>query len=350
MRRLRVLVLMHEELVPPEDRSERGSAIPPWRTEHDVLTALSELGHDVRECGVHDDLDVLRSALDGHDPHVTFNVLEEFHGVATYPQAVIGWLELVRRATTGCNARGMLLAHDKLLTKSVLEWHGIPTPRCAAFPLGGPPRRPRDLRFPLVVKSIDEEASLGISRASVVQDEARLAERVAYMHGTFGTGVLAEEYVEGRELYVGLIGNSRVEVLPTWELSFDDWPDGAPRIATERVKWDAEYQKRRGIRSGRAGDLPPDVAREIERTCRRAYRALGLSGYARIDLRLDSAGKLWVLEANANPDLARDEDFAQSALAAGLAYPALIQRILNLALAWRPKWRDGIPARSAAAR
>src|SRR5688572_21220378 len=201
MKRLRVLVLMHEELVPPEDRSARdGERIVPWRTEHDVLASLAELGHDARVAGVHDELDVLRAALDDFDPHVTFNVLEEFHGVATYPQAVIGYLERVRRAFTGCNPRGMLLAHDKLLTKGVLEWHGIATPRRAAFPLGAPVRKPRELRYPLLVKAVDEEASLGISRASLVHDADQLLERVAFMHGSFGAGVLAEEYVDGREL------------------------------------------------------------------------------------------------------------------------------------------------------
>jgi D-alanine-D-alanine ligase len=338
MRRLRVLVLMHEDLVPPEDRSARhGERIVPWRTEHDVLAALDELGHETRAAGVHDDLGVLSDAIARFDPHVVFNVLEEFHGVASYPQAVIGYLELLRRPFTGCNPRGMLLARDKLLTKAVLAWHGIATPCCAAFPLGAPVREPRAPRYPLLVKAVDEEASLGISRASLVHDGGRLVERVEYMHATYGAGVIAEEYVDGRELYVGVIGNSRLDVLPIWELSFDDWPDGAPRIATERVKWNAAYQKRRGIRSAAAAGLPGELAREIEGIARRTYRALGLSGCARIDLRLDRDGKVWVLEANANPDLASDEDFAQSALAAGIEYPALIQRILNLALAWRPR-------------
>ncbi|MCC7011217.1 MAG: ATP-grasp domain-containing protein [Planctomycetes bacterium] len=341
MRKLRVLVLMHQDLIPPADRSARqGPAIVPWRTEHDIMSALESLGHEVRPIGVHDDLQVLRAALEEWNPHVTFNVLEEFHGVALYGQAVISFLELMRRAYTGCNPRGLMLAHDKLLTKKILSWHRIRTPRCATFPIAAQPRRPRRIGYPLLVKSAVEDASLGISQASIVHSDEKLLERVHYMHTTFGTDVLAEEYIEGRELYVGVLGNSKLEALPIWEMTFNDWPEDQPRIATERVKWSAAYQKRRGIRTGLAQDLAPELTRTIQRTCKQVYRALSLSGYARIDLRLDAQGRVWVIEANANPDLARDEDFAESALPAGLAYPQLVQRIVNLALAWRPAWKQ----------
>jgi D-alanine-D-alanine ligase len=341
-RKLRVLVVMHEDLVPPEDRSARaGPAIVPWRTEHDVLAALGELGHEARPLGLRDDLQVLRRALDEFEPHLTFNLLEEFHGVALYGAAVLSFVELSRRAYTGCNPRGLMLAHDKLLTKKILAWHRVRTPRGHFFPFGQPIRTPRAVRYPLLVKSTVEDASLGISQASVVHGEEKLLDRVLYMQETYGTDVLAEEYIDGRELYVGLIGNARVSELPVWEMSFEDWPEDAPRIATERVKWSAAYQRKRGIRTGLAENLEPKVRRDITRTCRAVYRALGLSGYARIDLRLDAQGQVWVIEANANPDLARDEDFAASAAAAGLPYPELVQRILNLGLAWRPAWKQG---------
>ena len=304
------------------------------------MSALAELGHDARPVGVHDDLRVLRDALDGFDPHVTFNVLEEFNGATHYGHAVVTFLELVRRAYTGCNPRGLLLAHDKLLTKKLLDWHGIRTPRGRLFPCGAPPPHAKPLGFPLLVKSASEDASLGIAQASVVHSAEKLAERVHFMHAHYGTDVLAEEYIEGRELYVGLVGNARAEPLPIWELSFADWPADAPRIATERVKWSAKYQRRRQLRTARAQGLSARVEREIASTCRAVYSALSLSGYARIDLRLDTQGRVWVIEANPNPDLARDEDFADSARAAGLEYPALVQKILNLALAWRPAWKQ----------
>ena len=340
-RKLRVLVLMHEDLVPPADVSGLSQAeMAPFKTEYDVLWALGELGHTARALGVHDDLSVLRDAIGEFRPHVTFNVLEEFHGVTMYGQAVISYLELMRTAYTGCNPRGLMLAHDKLLTKKILAYHRLPTPRAAVFPLGMKVRPSKKLSYPLIVKSTFEDASLGISQASVVHDEERLVERVHFMHERFGTDALAEEFIEGRELYVGLLGNHRVQSLPIWEMKFNKWSEGAPRIATEKVKWDYKYQLEHDIQTEAADALPPGVERKIVHIARQVWKVLGLSGYARLDLRLTEDGQVYVIEANANPDLAHDEDFAKSAAAAGLAYPQLIERILKLGLSWRPKWKD----------
>jgi len=339
-RKLRVLVVMHEDLVPPDDRSARsGPAIVPWRTEHDVLVALGELGHEARPLGLRDDLQVLRSALDEFEPHLTFNLLEEFHGVALYGAAVLSFVELSRRAYTGCNPRGLMLAHDKLLTKKILAWHRVRTPRGHFFPFGQPIRAPRGARYPLLVKSAVEDASLGISQASVVHGEEKLLDRVLYMQETFGTDVLAEEYIDGRELYVGLIGNARVSELPVWEMTFEDWPEDAPRIATERVKWSAAYQRKRGIRTGLAENLEPKVRRDIARTCRAVYRALGLSGYARVDLRLDERGEPFIIDVNPNPDISPTAGFHLAAERAGLSYPELVERVVHSALS-----RHGEPA------
>jgi len=340
MKKLRVMVLMHEELVPPEDAAD----LPPeqtqeFKTERDVLWALDRLGHERLALGVHSDLAVIRQALQDFRPHITFNVLEEFHGVSLYGGLVIGHLELLRAAYTGCNPRGLMLAHDKILTKKILAYHRIPTPRFALFPLGARVRRPQRLAFPLIVKSSVEDASLGIAQASVVHNDEKLAERVAFMHETYGTDVMAEEFIEGRELYVGVLGNERLQLLPVWEMTFANWEEGQPRIATARVKWDLEYQKKKGIDTAAAKNLPEGVARAIERNAKLAYRALGLSGYARFDMRLAPDGTLHVIEVNANPDLARDEDFALSAAADGLAYPELVARILSLGLAYRPLWK-----------
>src|SRR5690606_11621480 len=240
------------------------------------------------------------------------------------------------------------LAHDKLLTKKILAYHRVPTPRCAFYPGGARVRPVRRLRFPLIVKSSFEDASLGIAQASVVSSPEKLVERVRFMHERFGTDAIVEEYVEGRELYVGVIGNRRLQTLPVWEMTFNRWAEGAPRIATEKVKWDRAYQRAHDIKTGPAQGLDRAVVTRIERISRQVYRALGLSGYARIDLRLGPDDKVWVLEANGTPDLARDEDFAESARAAGIEYPALIQRILNLGLSWRPKWKEVAAAEPAA--
>jgi D-alanine-D-alanine ligase len=340
MKKLRVLVLMHEDLVPPpslDGLSEK--EISPFKTEDHVIRGLRELGHEVRPLGVHSDLGVIRDAITQFKPHITFNVLEEFHGTSVYGQHVISYLELLRQPYTGCNPRGLMLAHDKVLTKKILSYHRLPIPRFAVFPMGGRTRRPKRLGFPLLVKSTFESASLGISQASVVHSDEKLLERVAFMHESFGTDAMAEEYIEGRELYLGLLGNSRLEALPIWEMTFEKWDEDTPRIATAKVKWDLDFQKRHGIDTRAAKELPDGLEREIPRICRLAYRSLGITGYARADLRLTPDGKVFLIETNANPDLARDEDFSRSAAAAGTDYPALLQRILKLGLAYRPAWK-----------
>ena len=169
-----------------------------------------------------------------------------------------------------------------------------------------------------------------------MEDDGKLKERVAFIHDSVGTGALVERYIEGRELYVGVLGNGQLQVLPVWELKLDKLPDDARRIATERVKWSRKYQDKYGITSENAKNLPVGKAEEIRHLAKRVYRALGLSGYARIDLRMDAEGGLYVLEANPNPQIARDEDFADSAKSAGYAYEDLLQELLNAGLRWRP--------------
>ena len=170
----------------------------------------------------------------------------------------------------------------------------------------------------------------------MVEDDARLEERVRFIHESIGTPALVEEYVEGRELYVGILGNQRLQVLPTWELDFSGLPEEARRIATERLKWSMSYQKKHGITTGAAKDLPEPLVRRIGELCKRVYRSLMLSGYARIDLRLADDGRVVVLEANPNPQLAYGEDFAEAAETAGVDYGPLLERIMALGLAWEP--------------
>jgi len=337
-KKLKVLVLMHDDLVPPEDitgLSEKETA--DYRTEWDVIQTLGELGHEVHKLGVGSDLGPVRDAFAKLEPDIAFNLLVHFHGVAVYDQHVVSYLELLRKRYTGCSPRGLMLARDKSLSKQLMAFHRIPVPHHAVFPLGKKPRRPRKLAFPLVVKSLYEEASLGISQASLVTSDEKLIERVEFMHETFGVDVIAEQYIEGRELYVGVVGNQRLHAFPVWELILDNLPDNAPRIATEKVKWDLAYQKKYHIDST-AAELPPGVAEQITKLCTSVYRTLKMTGYARMDLRLTPDGKVFVLEANPNPDLQRAEDFAQSALKEGVEYPVLIQRILNLGMSYQAEW------------
>jgi len=333
MRKKRILAIMHEDLVPPESiEGLSEEQIEPFKTEYDVTAALHNLGHEVISLGVGSDLGVLRRAIAEHKPNIVFNLLEEFAGEAVFDANVVSYLELLRIPYTGCNPRGLMLARDKALSKTILGYHRISVPDFAVFSRDRKVRRPARLQFPLIVKSISEEASLGISQASIVEDDRKLEERVAFIHKRVGTDAIAEAYIDGREFYVGVLGNQRLQVLPVWELLFRNMPEDIPRIATARVKFDMTYQKKRGITTERARDLPEEVIDRIIKMCKRIYRYLGLCGYARIDLRMTADGKIYVLEANPNPQLALDEDFADSAHAAGIEYDQLCQRIVNLGL------------------
>ena len=336
MKRSRILVLMHEDLVPPDSLNGQDVTRAEWKTEYDVVSTLRKLGHDVKPLGVKSDLGVLRSAIEDWKPHIAFNLLEEFDGVAVYDQNVVSYLELLHVPYTGCNPRGLMLARDKVLSKKLFSFHRIPFPDFMVVPQGRMVKRPKWLSFPLIVKSVTEEASLGISQASIVQDDDKLKERVEFIHTSIGTGALIEQYIEGRELYVGELGNGHMHVLPVWELMMDKLPDDARRIATERVKWSRTYQDKYGIRSGEARNLPEEKAEENQHLAKRVYRVLGLSGYARIDVRMDAEGRVYVWEANPNPQIAHDEDFADSAEKAGYAYKDLLQELLNIGLRWRP--------------
>ena len=339
-RKLRVLVLMHEDLVPPESVAGYDEKqIAQWATEYDVIAGLQELGHDVYQLGVGSDLRPIREAFAELKPHLAFNLLVHFHGVGVYDQHVVSYLELLKKRYTGCNPRGMMLARDKAISKQILAYHRIRAPRFQVMPTGRRVKRSKRLRFPLLVKSLNEEASLGLSQASVVTSDERLEERVAFMHDSFAVDVIVEEYVEGRELYVGVTGNQRLETFPVWELTLGSLPDSAPRIATAKVKWDLDYQRKYRIATRVAAGLSGEVVRDIQRLCGRVYRALYLSGFARMDLRLSETGQVYVLEANPNPDLKRGDDFADSAAAHGLSYPELLQRILSLGMGYQAEWR-----------
>jgi D-alanine-D-alanine ligase len=336
--KLRILALVHRHLIPPDVVPEGTDIVSaPWRTEYDVISTLRALGHEVRALGVHDDLGDIRRASEDWKPHIAFNLLEGFDDITIFDQNVVSHLELLKLAYTGCNPRGLLLARDKSLSKKLLAYHRIAVPEFEVFRIGRPIRRPKRLAFPLMVKSLTQEASIGISQASVVESEEKLKERVAFIHESIGTAAIVEQYIEGREIYVGILGNQVLQSLPVWELFFTNMPPDAKRIATDRVKWSVKYQKKYGIESGLAHELPEGVTERIQHLCKRAYRALELSGYARVDLRLDDAGNVWVIEANPNPQIARGEDFAASAEKVGISYESLLQRIVNLGLRWQPE-------------
>ena len=342
MKPSRVLVLMHESLVPPaslEGLSDK--EIDEFRTEYDVTATLGKAGHEVKALGLGDNLAELRSVVTEWKPDVAFNLLEEFQGIVTYDQYVVAFLELMKLPYTGCNPRGMMISRDKALSKQILAYHRIPTPGFAVFRKGQRYRIPRRLKYPLFVKSATEDASFGISQASVVPDLERLKERIQFIHEQTNSDALVEEYIEGRELYVGILGTERLRSLPVWEMDFGTLPDVMAGIATRKVKWDRQYQKKHGIRTGAAQNLPDGCAAYLDKLSKRIFRALYLSGYARMDFRMRPDGSVFVLEANCNPNISREEDFADSAQAAGLEYPALLEQIIRVGNNYQAAWRAG---------
>jgi D-alanine-D-alanine ligase len=333
MKKLRVLVLMHPDHVPPDSLEglspQEALAL---KAEYDIVKCLQKLGHEARPLGVQDEFLPIRDAVEEFKPHVVFNLLEEFHHNVLFDQNVVSLLELLRVPYTGCNPRGLVLARSKSLSKKLLAYHRIPIPDFLVIPKGHRTRRPKKLEFPLIVKSLMEHASYGISQASKVEDDERLSERVNFVHESIGTDAIAERFIEGREIYVGVLGNDRLVALPPIELVFENMPANAALIATAKVKHDLAYQAKRGIALKAVEGLQPEVMERIARLAKRIYRTLELDGYARIDFRLSSDNVPYFLDANPNPDISDGEELASAAAMVGMNYGDLVSRIVSFGL------------------
>jgi D-alanine-D-alanine ligase len=296
-----------------------------------VLEALRSLGHVVEHLAIFDDLDLLRQKLQSFDPDVIFNLADQFKNNRAFDQNIVSFLEMQGLPFTGCGSTGLTLCKHKGISKKILGYHRIRVPDFVTVARGKRFARPKRLKFPILVKPLKEEASLGISQASFVESDEQFKERVQYIHEKLDCDVIAEEYIEGRELYVSTLGNHRLRVFPIRELVFKEVPPDEPKIATYRAKWDEEYRKRWGLQNQFAEGLDPGLIVDIEQTCKRIYHLLTIDGYARLDLRVTATNEVYFIEANPNPILAQDEDFAQSAMKAGMAYPHLVDRIVRIA-------------------
>lgn len=303
-----------------------------WKTEANVMAALGQLGYTAEHLAIFDDLDLLRQKLENFGPDVLFNLVEQFKNNPGFDQNIVSLLEMQGVPFTGCGATGLVLCKHKGISKKILGYHHIHVPNFVVIPRGQRMARLKRPKFPLLVKPVKEEASYGISQASFVETDEQFRERVAFIHEKHDSDVIAEEYIEGRELYVSLMGNLRLTVFPIRELVFREVPPNEPKIATYKAKWNDEYRKRWGLMNQFADSLDPALVAHIEETCKRIYRLLTIEGYARIDLRLTPANEVYFIEANPNPHLAADEDFALSADKAGLPYPQLIDRIIRLGM------------------
>lgn len=300
------------------------------KTEANVMAALSKLGHISDHLAIFDNLDLLRQKLERFDPDVIFNLADQFNNNRAFDQNIVSFLEMHGLPFTGCGSTGLTLCKNKGISKKILGYHRIHVPNFVTIARGKRITRPKHLNFPILVKPLKEEASLGISQASFVENDDQFKERVQFIHEKYDNDVIAEEYIDGRELYVAILGNHRLEAFPIRELVFKEVPPDEPKIATYKAKWDEEYRKRWGLKNQFAQNLDPALVREIQQTCKRIYHLLTIDGYARIDLRVTADNRVYFIEANPNPILAEEEDFAQSASKAGMAYPQLIDRILRL--------------------
>jgi D-alanine-D-alanine ligase len=302
--------------------------------EYQIGNALRECGHQVRLLGVSDDLEYLVRELAEWRPDLVFNGAEAFRGNESLEYLLPGLLEAEGYRYTGAPPLALQVTRNKAISKKILAYFGIQVPGFVSYRLQEEVDAAPELTFPLIVKPLQADASAGIAHASVVQDVSSLAERVAFIHERFGQGAIAEEFVDGRELYVSILGNGEsLEILPITEMVFDKRRTRPEeRIATQAAKWDESYRERRGIRNVLARPLARSVRERINETCRTAYRALWLRDYARLDLRVTEDGKVWVLEANANPFISYGHDMANAAAKAGMKYCNFIQRIVEAAV------------------
>ena len=328
--RLHVLVLVDPATIPSDDtqfRKTAGQAV----TEYHVCEALRCLGHRVSVLGMEYDIASVVRAVVGYSPDLIFNLTEQFCGDRQFDKNIAGLLEMLDIPFTGTGAMGLLLCRDKRLCKQLLTLHKIRVPDFLSLPYGRAIRIPKKLAFPRVVKPAFEDSSEGISNASIVYDEQALRERAAFIHERWEQAVIAEEFIAGRELYVSILGNKRLTVLPPRECFFNAGNNEGPAILTYRCKWDDAYREKWKITFGFA-ELEASVLRDVERISKRAYRVLQLQDYARIDMRLSPEKKLVVLEANPNPDIAYGEEVAEAANCAGFDYETLLDKIIRMAL------------------
>jgi D-alanine-D-alanine ligase len=299
--------------------------------EDEVAEALVKLGHQATLHVLDGSLKTLH-ALARIDCDLVFNLAESFAGNDTADYCIAAYLELIDKRFTGSGSHGLLYAQDKGVAKKILEFHGIHTPVFARS-YRGRLDFSHDLEFPVIVKPAREDGSIGIEFNAVVSSIRELMERIDWLHAHFDSPVLIEEYVEGREMYVGILGNENPIALPVVELDLSKLPEGRPRIAGAEVKWAKGTGAYRDTKSIVPDDLSDETVSQLQTTALAAYQALELRDYARIDMRLRPDGRVAVIEANPNPWLASKAEFAMAARKAGRTYSQLVEEIVDLSLA-----------------
>jgi D-alanine-D-alanine ligase len=327
----------HEARMHVETAASYGDEAMP---EYQVAHALRARGHEVYLVGSQHDPSYVTQFLSQRPVDIVFNVTEGFRHADDLDFLVPAMLEAEGQPYTGATPQSLILTRNKAISKKILRHHGVLVPQFESWRIGEKVPSKIGPTFPMIVKPLRLDASVGISKSSVVHDRDELAERVAFIHERVGDAAIAEQFVEGRELYVSVMGNGRtLEILPVVEMVFDSKVPPEARIATHAVKWDSDYCERNGIRTTLARRLSKVAMERIHHACRTAYHALWLRDYARFDLRLDDEDRVWLIEANANPYICDGHEIAKAARKAGMDYPTLVERIVKIA---RKRYKNGL--------
>jgi D-alanine-D-alanine ligase len=335
MGKLKIVVLYDRVLVDESEEQAASDKSPVVRTldkkevEEEVAEVISKLGHEP----VMYELDGTQKSLLGlakAECDLVFNLAESFADDDTADFKIAAFLELLGKKYTGTGTHGLMLAQDKAVAKKIFAFHGIHTPTFAKS-FRGRLDFSHDLQFPVIVKPAREDGSIGIEFSAVVNSIRELMERMDWLHANFDSPVLIEEYIDGREMYVGIIGNDKAEALPIVELDLSKLPDGTPRIAAAEVKWGKGTKAYKDTKSALATDLSDEIVQALQQTAVAAYQALELRDYGRVDMRLQPDGRVHVIEVNPNPWLSSRAEFAMAARKSGRTYLQLVEEIIELA-------------------
>lgn len=332
MKALKILLLFDLSVdIKPEDYNQYWNN-PDWKTEKEVRKALTELGHEVIPYGIYNDVEPFIKLVRDQKPDLVFNMSEAFSGNRNLEPHMTALLQLVGVPFTGAGPKSLQLCKDKGLTKVILDYHGILTPKFLVAKKSKPLPSFKKFPFPAFVKPLQLESSEGISQGSYVENEKDAAARVEFIHEKYGVDAIVEEFIDGREVYVSILGNEKLKVFPPRELFFKQKGEDEPKFATYRTKWDQAYRKKWGIDSGWAARMSESEERKLQETCKEIYRLLQIQGFGRIDLRIKENGDIYFIEANPNPSIAKREDYALSASKGGMDYQELISKIVSLSL------------------
>jgi len=318
---------------PEKEKKKRGAnkrrKKPEKHDREEIFEALEKLGHEPTYV-VLDGEDKSLTALARHETDLFFNLVESYAGDDTMEMHVAAYLDLLGRPYTGAGPQGLYLAQDKSVAKKLFHFYGIRTPYFATC-YQGKLDHSQDISFPLIVKPISEDGSLGIDKGAVVGSVKELMERIHYVQEEFNSPALIEEFIEGREIYAGILGNQNPEVLPLVELDLSRLPEGMPKVAGMEVKWEKDSEAYKVTKSAPVENLDEEIQELLASTALNTYRILKLRDYGRIDMRLTDKGEVYVIEANPNPWLSSNSEFFMAAKKSGRSYADMIEQIIQLA-------------------